>query len=192
MRSRTEMKIFLIYLVFSFILINSGIFSGNIRFNPSIGIYIIGIGYAIILILFIGSALLLISHMVISNKKIPKFIEWISYINFILMIIYFIIYNFKTIVFVLLLVINSIYFIFNVVRYIKYRRRQKFLYSSGLILVFGIPECVICSEEYVENDELKKLNCKHHYHADCIDEWRSKGKNNCPICQREVSISIQN
>ncbi|CAG8748899.1 24230_t:CDS:2, partial [Gigaspora rosea] len=32
-------------------------------------------------------------------------------------------------------------------------------------------ECVICLEDYVDEDELRIMPCKHEYHVKCIDSW---------------------
>ena len=45
-------------------------------------------------------------------------------------------------------------------------------------------ECIICSEEIREAQQIMILNCqgRHFYHASCIKEWL-KVKLNCPVCR---------
>ncbi|GLI60394.1 hypothetical protein VaNZ11_002541 [Volvox africanus] len=43
--------------------------------------------------------------------------------------------------------------------------------------------CIICMEEVVPGDVLKRLPCLHDFHGDCVDTWL-KTKACCPICQR--------
>ncbi|KAI8327182.1 ankyrin repeat-containing domain protein [Blakeslea trispora] len=41
-------------------------------------------------------------------------------------------------------------------------------------------ECVICFEEFRQDDTLMRLNCMCSYHYNCIQAWFSKGKE-CPV-----------
>ncbi|KAF9164292.1 E3 ubiquitin-protein ligase rnf13 [Mortierella sp. AD010] len=47
-------------------------------------------------------------------------------------------------------------------------------------------ECVICLEDYVDEDELRVLPCRHEYHVACIDNWLTNRKKFCPICKRDI------
>ncbi|KAK3141324.1 hypothetical protein QOZ80_4BG0332360 [Eleusine coracana subsp. coracana] len=42
--------------------------------------------------------------------------------------------------------------------------------------------CCICQEEYVDGDNLGRLDCGHDFHAGCIKQWLVL-KNLCPICK---------
>ena len=50
----------------------------------------------------------------------------------------------------------------------------------------AITECSICYGEYREGDEIRSLRCGHDYHKGCIDEWLTKHRNRCPMCQHVV------
>ena len=62
-----------------------------------------------------------------------------------------------------------------VVRYEKERRNR-----------FG-DFCVICMENFKENDKLRVLECQHTYHQKCIDTWLLRSSSlSCPLCKRDV------
>ncbi|KAL7002698.1 RING-type E3 ubiquitin transferase [Sarracenia purpurea var. burkii] len=42
--------------------------------------------------------------------------------------------------------------------------------------------CVICQAEYACNEEIGTLQCRHCFHAECIQKWLQQ-KNICPICK---------
>jgi hypothetical protein len=48
--------------------------------------------------------------------------------------------------------------------------------------------CSICISDYDEGDDLRQLNCGHHYHVACIDEWLRKNAK-CPLCKGSVGAA---
>eukprot|EP00834_Sanchytrium_tribonematis_P002645 NODE_86_length_22075_cov_1.190253.p5 type:complete len:454 gc:universal NODE_86_length_22075_cov_1.190253:8354-9715(+) len=45
--------------------------------------------------------------------------------------------------------------------------------------------CVICMTDYDEGEKAILLNCKHHYHSECLKKWFDS-HSTCPICRFEV------
>ncbi|GKV02045.1 hypothetical protein SLEP1_g14531 [Rubroshorea leprosula] len=45
--------------------------------------------------------------------------------------------------------------------------------------------CIICQEEYKNQEKIGTLDCGHEYHADCLKKWLLV-KNVCPICKAEA------
>lgn len=45
--------------------------------------------------------------------------------------------------------------------------------------------CIICQEEYKNQEKIGTLDCGHGYHADCLKKWLIV-KNVCPICKSEA------
>jgi hypothetical protein len=48
--------------------------------------------------------------------------------------------------------------------------------------------CVICMDDFVSNNVLTTLPCKHSFHKKCIGTWLTKGKASCPICNYSFSL----
>jgi hypothetical protein len=44
-------------------------------------------------------------------------------------------------------------------------------------------QCLICLDEYEEEDEIRVMGCRHAFHRGCVDTWLQTGKNNCPACR---------
>ncbi|OMH81311.1 E3 ubiquitin-protein ligase HRD1 [Zancudomyces culisetae] len=45
--------------------------------------------------------------------------------------------------------------------------------------------CIICREDVQEPDRVKKLNCGHYFHYNCLKNWLSR-QQSCPTCRRSV------
>ncbi|CAK9323535.1 unnamed protein product [Citrullus colocynthis] len=51
----------------------------------------------------------------------------------------------------------------------------------------GIYGCVVCLNEFRENEMLRVLpKCSHTFHLDCIDIWL-QSNSNCPLCRTSIS-----
>lgn len=48
------------------------------------------------------------------------------------------------------------------------------------------PECPICMTEMIVCCELQ---CKHHFHKECIENW-VKTHNTCPMCRQEILYDL--
>ena len=46
-------------------------------------------------------------------------------------------------------------------------------------------ECVICVEDFIENQETIVLPCGHYYHKPCVSRWLWN-KTTCPLCNYDI------
>ena len=51
--------------------------------------------------------------------------------------------------------------------------------------------CIICYEDFKDNDNAIFLPCFHVFHSKCINEWL-KNKDNCPLCKIEIKNNLNN
>ncbi|CAO3649878.1 unnamed protein product [Cunninghamella blakesleeana] len=47
-------------------------------------------------------------------------------------------------------------------------------------------ECTICLDQLQFNDDIRILPCKHTFHVNCIDDWLTSYKTQCPYCNYDV------
>jgi Ring finger domain/PA domain len=57
--------------------------------------------------------------------------------------------------------------------------------TSKLICGRFEDECSICQEKMLEGETVLKLNCRHAYHANCVQSWLER-HNTCPLCRNEM------
>lgn len=57
-------------------------------------------------------------------------------------------------------------------------------FSADSKLEFG-NECSICLVEFENNDKIRKLACRHHFHKECLDQWLHR-QGTCPNCKLDV------
>ena len=46
--------------------------------------------------------------------------------------------------------------------------------------------CIICFEELLINDNIRKTDCNHMFHRNCIDKWLTEYNNYCPVCKKNL------
>lgn len=51
-------------------------------------------------------------------------------------------------------------------------------------------QCLICLDDYEEEDDVRLLSCKHAFHKNCVDHWLKTGRNNCPACRSTVGCIL--
>ncbi|KAG0752858.1 hypothetical protein G6F57_015463 [Rhizopus arrhizus] len=51
-------------------------------------------------------------------------------------------------------------------------------------------ECPICLEDYLNDEQLRILPCKHEFHAKCVDAWLTEYKKFCPVCKFDIYQKI--
>ncbi|KAJ7871971.1 hypothetical protein B0H14DRAFT_3439181 [Mycena olivaceomarginata] len=44
-------------------------------------------------------------------------------------------------------------------------------------------KCLLCLDDYADQDDIRLLLCRYAFHKDCVDRWLSTGRNNCPACR---------
>lgn len=49
----------------------------------------------------------------------------------------------------------------------------------------GSTSCTVCLVDFVEQDALRQLPCKHAFHISCIDEWLLLNAS-CPNCRASI------
>ncbi|GMY11291.1 E3 ubiquitin-protein ligase RHA2B-like [Fagus crenata] len=48
-------------------------------------------------------------------------------------------------------------------------------------------ECRVCLSEFEEGDKIRKLQCNHTFHKDCLDSWLQQYcRATCPLCRTKV------
>jgi len=49
--------------------------------------------------------------------------------------------------------------------------------------------CGVCLGDYAAGEQLRVLNCSHHFHRECVDTWL-KEKNTCPSCRSSIDSNL--
>jgi len=51
--------------------------------------------------------------------------------------------------------------------------------------------CSICTEDFIENENVRILPCRHIYHPHCIDPWLLRIAGTCPLCRAGPNDRVQ-
>ena len=57
------------------------------------------------------------------------------------------------------------------------------------LLKAPMSQCSICFEEFIPEDDVRVLDCKHYYHPACIDRWLIGHSKRCPCCRNNIEIN---
>ncbi|RKP37276.1 hypothetical protein BJ085DRAFT_17748 [Dimargaris cristalligena] len=49
--------------------------------------------------------------------------------------------------------------------------------------------CGVCSDDFQTGELLRRLPCRHAFHATCIDPWLTKKCARCPLCRTNCTPS---
>jgi hypothetical protein len=54
---------------------------------------------------------------------------------------------------------------------------------------YSVPEsCIVCTEDYSEQQLTRTLPCGHSFHAYCVDDWLLRRSANCPMCRKPIKV----
>ena len=78
--------------------------------------------------------------------------------------------------------------IISTTQYLKHmeEKNPSISYSEKLTRQQGSMECAVCLSKFSEGESVRKLNCKHTFHKDCLDKWLQKCLATCPLCRAKV------
>lgn len=49
--------------------------------------------------------------------------------------------------------------------------------------------CSICLNQVRPTRTNPPIRCGHIFHSDCLEAWKEKGKNTCPVCRKVFDVS---
>jgi hypothetical protein len=58
------------------------------------------------------------------------------------------------------------------------------LVGEGKITENMAERCLVCLEDWKQDDECRVLACRHAFHTTCVDRWMTTSSNTCPMCRR--------
>lgn len=78
--------------------------------------------------------------------------------------------------------------IISTTQYLKHMEEKNptISYSEKLTRQQDSMECAVCLSKFSEGESVRKLNCKHTFHKDCLDKWLQQSLATCPLCRAKV------
>ncbi|KAN0063508.1 hypothetical protein ACQY0O_003955 [Thecaphora frezii] len=59
------------------------------------------------------------------------------------------------------------------------------LLAEGKVKENTAERCLVCLEDWTDDDECRLLACQHVFHTSCVDRWLTSSSNTCPMCRRQ-------
>ncbi|KAI0350339.1 hypothetical protein OH77DRAFT_1489199 [Trametes cingulata] len=69
---------------------------------------------------------------------------------------------------------------------VKFRELEQYE-REGKVASSCVERCLICLDDYQQDDDVRLMHCRHAFHKDCVDKWLQVGRNNCPACRTKAS-----
>lgn len=54
----------------------------------------------------------------------------------------------------------------------------------------SLDNCMICMEDFQDDDVIRILYCEHYFHKECIDPWLKEKSARCPYCRMLIKIDV--
>ncbi|PVU92822.1 hypothetical protein BB559_003581 [Furculomyces boomerangus] len=61
--------------------------------------------------------------------------------------------------------------------------------SKSEIKMIDELECLICFEEFEDDELIRSIPCRHIFHKECIDTWLLGQSGFCPTCRLDLRIT---
>merc|ERR1712039_728812 len=53
------------------------------------------------------------------------------------------------------------------------------------------PECSVCQDFFDSSRTIKKTNCGHYFHEDCLGKWLGEYARICPLCRTDLQEAME-
>jgi hypothetical protein len=48
----------------------------------------------------------------------------------------------------------------------------------------------ICLDQILDDHLVRDIRCYHGFHAQCLDDWYSRGHHQCPVCRDQLCLPV--
>ncbi|KAM0675004.1 E3 ubiquitin-protein ligase rnf13 [Gurleya vavrai] len=51
-------------------------------------------------------------------------------------------------------------------------------------------QCLVCMDDYKQDDSVRVLLCSHFFHSNCVDPWLKNKSARCPYCRKLIKLDV--